>query len=226
MILQGVTLKNSGFIVDMIYGTVVSAGGGSTGGGVTSTVDPYFRYTSLLVHADGINGANNAVVLDSGLNSVTPKVNGNVTQGTNSPYNQNGYSYYFDQSTTLLPQRVTLVPGVYIGANAYTVETWFWLDNTTFSTPYGLFGGTSNRLNIGIANANAPWLKELPKVHRDVILEQLIRRHDGWYNSTIRDNEKNLINNLPFFFSKYNPVITSWDGAFVNTLTLVALYFF
>jgi len=141
MILQGVTLKNSGYIVDKIYPPQV-----------TTQIDPYFRYTSLLVHADGTNGANNSVVTDNSVNSATIKVNGNVFQGTMSPYNQGGYSYYFDQSWE--PTRISLNPGVAFGSNAYTVETWFWLDNNAFATAYGLYVGTSGHFNLSIPNAN------------------------------------------------------------------------
>jgi hypothetical protein len=60
--------------------------------------DPYFENTTLLLHGDGTNGAQNNTFLDSSTNNFTITRNGNTTQGTFSPFSkQDGYwGNYFD----------------------------------------------------------------------------------------------------------------------------------
>ena len=48
--------------------------------------DPYFRNTTLLLHGDGTNGAQNNTFLDSSTNNFTITRNGNTTQGSFDPY--------------------------------------------------------------------------------------------------------------------------------------------
>jgi hypothetical protein len=65
---------------------------------VTVTVavlDPYFTYTTLLLHGDGTNNANNHAFVDSSNNNFTITRNGNATQGTFSPFGDN-WSNFFD----------------------------------------------------------------------------------------------------------------------------------
>lgn len=51
-----------------------------------SGADPYFRNTTLLLHGDGTNGAQNNTFLDSSTNNFTITRNGNTTQGSFDPY--------------------------------------------------------------------------------------------------------------------------------------------
>jgi hypothetical protein len=48
--------------------------------------DPFFNQTTLLLHGDGTNGAQNNTFLDSSTNNFTITRNGNTTQGTFSPF--------------------------------------------------------------------------------------------------------------------------------------------
>ena len=75
----------------------------------------------------------------------------------------------------------------------------------------------------GIANANAPWLNDIPKTDRKLLLEQLVARHEAWYEQGLRNNEIRLLNKLPLFFKKYNPVLLSWDSELVATTTSLTL---
>lgn len=90
--------------------TIRSAILAACGGSGTQT-DPYFPYTTLLLHGDGTNGAANKTFLDSSSNNFTITPNGNVTQGSFSPYGVN-WSTQFDGSTAVL------------GAGASLFSTW------------------------------------------------------------------------------------------------------
>jgi hypothetical protein len=65
--------------------------------------DPNFNQTTLLLHGDGTNGAQNNTFLDSSTNNFTITRNGNTTQGTFSPFsNADGeWSAYFTGSNGL-----------------------------------------------------------------------------------------------------------------------------
>jgi len=58
--------------------------------------DPYFNNTTLMLHGNGTNGAQNNTFLDSSTNNFTITRNGNTTQGTFTPFSQTGWSNYFD----------------------------------------------------------------------------------------------------------------------------------
>lgn len=63
------------------------------------TTDQYFENTTLLLHGDGTNGAQNNTFLDSSTNNFTITRNGNTTQGTFSPFSQTGWGNYFNGSS-------------------------------------------------------------------------------------------------------------------------------
>ena len=64
--------------------------------------DQYWPYTTLLLHGDGTNGAQNNTFLDSSTNNFTITRNGNTTQGAFTPYDPNGYwSNYFNGSSSI-----------------------------------------------------------------------------------------------------------------------------
>jgi len=83
--------------------------------------DPYWPYTTLLLHGDGVNGANNtSTFIDSSSNNFTITRNGSTsTQGTFSPYGTL-WSNYFNGSTDYLAtnQQINL------GSGNYTTELW------------------------------------------------------------------------------------------------------
>jgi len=84
--------------------------------------DPYFNQTILLLDGDGTSGANNNVFRDSSNNNFTLTRNGNVTQGSLSPYGSN-WSNYFNGSTSKLsvPNNAVFT----LSAN-FTIECWFY----------------------------------------------------------------------------------------------------
>lgn len=76
--------------------TMMSAAAGAGG----EEADPNFNQTVLLLHGDGTNGAQNNTFLDSSTNTFTITPNGNVTQGTFTPFSapDGRWSNYIDGS--------------------------------------------------------------------------------------------------------------------------------
>jgi hypothetical protein len=101
--------------------------------------DPFFRNTSLLLHGDGTNGAQNNTFRDSA-NNITITRNGTPTQGSFTPYGNlwsndfNGGGNYF-----IIPQSNDFN----FGSGNFTIECWFYA-NQTLSGYSGIFvKGTS-----------------------------------------------------------------------------------
>jgi len=86
--------------------------------------DPYFEYTTLLLHGNGTNGAQNNTFLDSSTNNFTITRNGNTTQGTFSPFSKSNGAWgnYFDGSGDYLSSSITA-----IGTSNFTIEYWSYL---------------------------------------------------------------------------------------------------
>jgi hypothetical protein len=112
------------------------------------TVDPYFPYVTMLLPSNGTNGAQNNTFLDSSTNNFTITRNGNVTQGTFTPYGSN-WSNYFDGAGDYLtvPSNAALAVG-----STFTVECWVY--RTVGSTIQWLAGN-----NAG--SGNTKWLLEI-----------------------------------------------------------------
>jgi hypothetical protein len=90
--------------------------------GVSGAVkDAYFNLVSLLLPGNGTNGAQNNTFLDSSTNNFTITRNGDVTQGTFSPFSQTGWSNYFNGSAGLVyADSTNLEPG----SGDFTWEAW------------------------------------------------------------------------------------------------------
>ena len=88
--------------------------------------DPYFNLTTLLLHGNGTNGAQNNTFLDSSSNNFTITRNNNTTQGTFSPFSQTGWSNYFNAAY--------LSAGTssdFSFAGNFTIEMWYYSTITT-----------------------------------------------------------------------------------------------
>ena len=89
--------------------------------------DPYFNLTTLLIHADGINAANNNTFIDSSTNAFTITKAGTPIQGTFSPFSKTGWSNYFNGTTDYLSVNVTTYPTVKLGSGDFTLECWVYI---------------------------------------------------------------------------------------------------
>ena len=101
--------------------------------------DPSFAGTTLMLHGNGANAAQNNTFLDSSANNFTITRNGNTTQGTFSPFSQTGWSNYFDGSGDYLalPSSANLTPGT-----AFTFEAWIYIP--AIVADFSIYAATTN----------------------------------------------------------------------------------
>jgi hypothetical protein len=119
--------------------TMMSAAAGAGG----EETDPNFNQTTLLLHGDGTNGAQNNTFLDSSTNNFTITRNGNTTQGTFSPFSapDGRWSNYFDGTDDGLS--IANVAATQVGSNNFTFQCWFYPTSDSV-TSRNIFGqGTS-----------------------------------------------------------------------------------
>jgi len=96
---------------------------------VGSGADPYFQNTTLLLHGDGTNGAQNNTFLDGSTNNFTITRNGNATQGSFNPYVGPGnWSAYFNGASGVQWNNGGRIA---ISSTAtFTIEAWVYLPAT------------------------------------------------------------------------------------------------
>jgi len=118
--------------------------------------DPYFEYTTLLLHGNGTNGAQNNTFQDSSSNNFSITRNGDTTQGTFSPFSQTGWSNYFDGSGDYLQSTLT---GQTFGTGDFTVEFWVKFDSiaNTVLLDTRVSGDSSSTWAVQIYNSNLSW---------------------------------------------------------------------
>jgi hypothetical protein len=107
---------------------------------VSGNTDKYFGNVGLLLHGDGTNGSQNNTFLDSSTNNFTVTRNGNVTQGSFSPFSSAlpystsafGGSGYFDGAGDYLS--VANNAAINMGTSDFTIEGFFYLTATPTNT--------------------------------------------------------------------------------------------
>ena len=107
-------------------------------GGFPITYDPYFNSTVLLLNADDASDAGqNNTFLDSSTNAHTITRNGNVTQGSFSPFSQDEgkWGNYFHGDSRIEFASTT---DLNVSGSNFTAECWFYA--TTLNTYNYLFG--------------------------------------------------------------------------------------
>ncbi|MCP4832508.1 MAG: LamG domain-containing protein [Gammaproteobacteria bacterium] len=86
--------------------------------------DPDFSNVVFMFDGDGTSGDDNNTFTDSSTNAHAITKNGDVTQGSFSPYGDN-WSNYFDGNDHLN------TPSVTFGTNNFTIEAWVMFDNAS-----------------------------------------------------------------------------------------------
>jgi hypothetical protein len=128
--------------------------------GAGEPTDPNFNDTVLLLHGDGTNGAQNNTFLDSSTNNFTITRNGNVTQGSFSPFSRSsgnlvnapydpavhGGSGYFDGSGDYLT-----CSGTAVGTGDVTIELWFYPTSSTVQYRTLFNSRSTSNTNTGFA---------------------------------------------------------------------------
>jgi len=108
----------------MLGKSLIKSAAGNAGAAVET--DPNFSDTTLLLQADDVNdGSQNNTFLDSSTNNHTITRNGNVTQGSFSPFSQDEgkWGNYFDGSSFLSTSSVILI------SDDFTIECWvYWTE--------------------------------------------------------------------------------------------------
>ena len=119
---------------------MLQAAAGAGGGAET---DPNFNQTTLLLHGDGTNGAQNNTFLDSSTNNFTITRNGNTTQGTFSPFSlaDGQWSNYFDGTGDFIS--VADSADFTMGSGDFTVQCWVYSSKNSASDQYILGQVTS-----------------------------------------------------------------------------------
>ena len=87
--------------------------------------DQYFNLVSLLLPGNGTNGKQNNAFVDSSSNNFFITPNGDVTQGTFSPFSQTGWGAYFNASNYLTATLTGQTPGT----GSVTYECWVYPTN-------------------------------------------------------------------------------------------------
>lgn len=114
-------------------------------------IDPYFDYTTLLLHGNGTNGAQNNTFLDSSTNNFTITRNGNTTQGTFTPYGSNWSNYFTASSGDCLVNTSSALAST--TASTFTAEAWVFLTATPSNASFPSMG-TVITLDGAKASAN------------------------------------------------------------------------
>lgn len=116
-----------------------------------------FANNVLLIHADGTNNGNNHAFIDSSANNLTITRNGNITQGSYSPFSQTGWSAYFDGTGDYLKyaENNSAITNWY--SQSTTIEAWVYpTSSVTYTNDYpsivtnAATSGTTNYWAFGI----------------------------------------------------------------------------
>ena len=123
--------------------------------------DPYFENVTMLLSADGTNGAQNNTFLDSSTNNFTITRNGNTTQGTFTPFSKpdGRWSMYQSDSASNYINFTASAGTLFQFTGNYTIEMWLYLTSISGDGSLYVVSDNSNyhAFNIDATNYNI-WL--------------------------------------------------------------------
>lgn len=121
--------------------------------------DPYFNNTTLMLHGNGTNAAQNNTFLDSSVNGFPITRNGNTTQGSFSPFSQTGWSLYLPGSGTNYVQTPSSSVTTILGGSVTSLASLSFTVECFVNVPTGAFiigdcnpGNDTANLILGINN--------------------------------------------------------------------------
>jgi hypothetical protein len=127
--------------------------GGGGGGIVIDGGDPYYNYTSLLLHMDGANASTNFV--DSGPNALAVTATSSTISTTQSKYG--GASGSFNGTSSYLQMGTPNDSRFLFGTGDFTIEFWMYVSafsGSNIQTPINNYGSTATGWNIQINCVN------------------------------------------------------------------------
>jgi len=110
--------------------------------------DPYYKNTTLLLHADGVaGGAQNNTFLDSSSNAFAITRNGNTTQGSFTPYGPTWSNYFNGSSDLYTASNTALV----LSTGSWTIEAFvFCTGGSGYRTVMSKRTGSTSEYEFGI----------------------------------------------------------------------------
>ncbi len=141
--------------------------------------DPKFSNTTLMLHGNGVNNAQNNTFVDNSDNAFTITRTGNTTQGTFSPFTQTGWSNYFDGTGDYL--NVPSSANLAFGTGDFTFEVWVNWYNTT-ATSRGIYAGQSaNTFNL-YWNGSSLYISDRVS---NLIIYGFLPNYSEWYHIAV-----------------------------------------
>jgi hypothetical protein len=136
---------------------------------------------SIVVTTSNVNEGNNNTFVDSSTNNLVITRNGNVTQGTFSPFSPAGWSGYFDGSGDFLT--IGSNANLALGANDWTVEMWVYPTSVTVSQNIMIdWRSTNNDLPVLYMVNNQVWWRS-ESTTRIISSSTLVT--DTWYHIAV-----------------------------------------
>jgi hypothetical protein len=115
---------------------------------IIGEIDPYFSSVSLLLHGNGTNGS--TTITDSSSNAVSVIPYGNTAISTTQSKFGGGSIYFDGTGDYALPAAGA---GFTFGLDAFTIETWIYLDGSQASYAGALGGGPTSAGSFALFSA-------------------------------------------------------------------------
>ena len=144
--------------------------------------DTYFKYVTMLLAGNGTNLAQNNTFLDGSTNNFTITRNGNVSQGTFSPYGPN-WSNYFDGAGDYL-DTVSASSQFAFGTGNFTVEFWIKTTASTFNIINPTSATGSGYWGLLFSAGNFYW-NDSYNVTYNILVNATSILNDAWHHVAI-----------------------------------------